>query len=279
MSGKLYLMSDIHGHFLQFLQMLKKIHFEDSDRMLILGDLVAKGPDSLGLLYYVTEHKNIITLRGNHEQRLLQYFGIDYSAEISDSIMSTWAFGDGKEIIRQMNMLSYAERKKILNFIEDMPLCAVMKIKDKKYVLVHGAPGDEINEILLSAGICGEIKDENSDIFRKLSKQLWDETNTGNELRIMTVPEAPEGKRRKTDYDILINRYASPDVCNLLPIGMTAVVGHTPTFKYGNQYAGDMIIREDKIFLDCGVAQGYGLGCLQILSENDKISYHKYFIN
>ena len=46
MSGKLYLMSDIHGHFLQFLQMLKKIHFEDSDRMLILGDLVAKGPDS-----------------------------------------------------------------------------------------------------------------------------------------------------------------------------------------------------------------------------------------
>ncbi len=32
-----------------FLQILKKIRFTDANRMVILGDLVAKGPDSLGL--------------------------------------------------------------------------------------------------------------------------------------------------------------------------------------------------------------------------------------
>ena len=73
MSGNLYLMSDIHGYFIPFLQILKKIRFTDANRMVILGDLVAKGPDSLGLLCFVMEHKNILALRGNHEQRLLQY--------------------------------------------------------------------------------------------------------------------------------------------------------------------------------------------------------------
>ena len=56
MSGNLYLMSDIHGYFIPFLQILKKIRFTDANRMVILGDLVAKGPDSLGLLCFVMEH-------------------------------------------------------------------------------------------------------------------------------------------------------------------------------------------------------------------------------
>ena len=66
MSGNLYLMSDVHGYFIPFLQILEKIRFEDADRMVILGDLVAKGPDSLGLLRFVMEHKIILSLRGIH---------------------------------------------------------------------------------------------------------------------------------------------------------------------------------------------------------------------
>ena len=37
MSGNLYLMSDVHGYFIPFLQILEKIRFEDADRMVILG--------------------------------------------------------------------------------------------------------------------------------------------------------------------------------------------------------------------------------------------------
>ena len=96
---------------------------------------------------------------------------------------------------------------------------------------------------------------------------------------LLAVQKDPGGKRKTANYDILINRYESPDSDNRLPAGMTAVVGHTPTFKYGTQYAGDMIIKDDKIFLDCGAGQGYGLGCLEILSGNDKNSYRKYFTN
>ena len=140
MSGNLYLMSDVHGYFIPFLQILEKIRFEDADRMVILGDLVAKGPDSLGLLRFVMEHKNILALRGNHEQRLLQYFGTDRAAGIPDSTMRSWVAGDGAGIIRQMNMLSETGRRKVLEFIGTMPLWEVMEICGRKYVLVHGAP-------------------------------------------------------------------------------------------------------------------------------------------
>lgn len=243
MSGKMYLMSDVHGYFLPFLQILKKIRFMDADRMVILGDLVAKGPDSLGVLRYVMEHKNILALRGNHEQRLLQYFGADCGAEIPDSTMRSWAAGDGAGIIQQMNMLSETGRRKVLEFVGEMPLWGIMEICGRKYVMVHGAPDAEMKEELLA------------------------------------VQKDPDRKSRTADYDVLINRYGSPDDDNRLPAGMTAVVGHTPTFKYGKQYAGDMIMKEDKIFLDCGAGQGYRLGCLGILSGNDKNSYQKYFTN
>ena len=201
MSGNLYLMSDVHGYFIPFLQILEKIRFEDADRMVILGDLVAKGPDSLGLLRFVMEHKNILALRGNHEQRLLQYFGTDRAAGIPDSTMRSWVAGDGAGIIRQMNMLSETGRRKVLEFIETMPLWAAMEICGRKYVLIHGAPDDEMKKELLA------------------------------------VQKDPGGKRKTADYDVLLNRYESPDSDNRLPAGMTAVVGHTPTFKYGTQYA------------------------------------------
>lgn len=243
MSGNMYLMSDVHGYFLPFLQILKKIRFTDADRMVILGDLVAKGPDSLGVLRFVMEYKNILALRGNHEQRLLQYFGADCGAEIPDSAMRSWVAGDGAGIIRQMNMLSETGRRKVLEFVGEMPLWKVMKIGNAEYVMVHGAP------------------------------------DAGMKEEILVARKDSGGKRKASDYDVLINRYGSPDAGNGLPVGMTAVVGHTPTFKYGKQYAGDMIIKEDKIFLDCGAGQGYGLGCLEILSGNDKNSYQKYFTN
>ena len=170
MSGNLYLMSDVHGYFIPFLQILEKIRFEDADRMVILGDLVAKGPDSLGLLRFVMEHKNILALRGNHEQRLLQYFGTDRAAGIPESTMRSWVAGDGAGIIRQMNMLSETGRRKVLEFIGTMPLWEVMEICGRKYVLVHGAPDDEMKKELLA------------------------------------VQKDPGGKRKTADYDVLLNR-------------------------------------------------------------------------
>ena len=279
MSGKLYLMSDVHGYFLPFLRILREIRFMDADRMVILGDLVAKGPDSLGVLRFVMENKNILALRGNHEQRLLQYFGADCAAGIPDSTMRSWAAGDGAGIIRQMDMLSEDGRRRTLEFVRAMPLLGAMKIGNTEYVMVHGAP---------DAGENGEIQGQERSLCQpdnigegsgKWKEWFSEKENGSNGIRIMVEQKKVFGTYEKGDYDVLINRYGSPDADNRIPKGMVSVVGHTPTFKYGKQYAGDMIIKEDKIFLDCGAGQGYDLGCLEILSGNDKNSYQKHFTN
>lgn len=43
MTGKVYALSDLHGHYEALCAMLKKIHFCDNDRLYILGDCNDRG--------------------------------------------------------------------------------------------------------------------------------------------------------------------------------------------------------------------------------------------
>ena len=47
-------------------------------------------------------------------------------------------------------MLSETGRRKVLEFIETMPLWAAMEICGRKYVLIHGAPDDGNEKELLA---------------------------------------------------------------------------------------------------------------------------------
>ena len=38
-----YVMSDLHGHYQKYLQMLDMIHFSDNDDLYMLGDVVDRG--------------------------------------------------------------------------------------------------------------------------------------------------------------------------------------------------------------------------------------------
>ena len=53
MSKNIYVLSDLHGHFDIFIQMLKKINFNDNDELYILGDCCDRGPDSLKIYMYI----------------------------------------------------------------------------------------------------------------------------------------------------------------------------------------------------------------------------------
>lgn len=47
--------SDIHGHFDYFVQLLKKMEYGEDDILVIVGDLVDKGPESLRTVQYVMD--------------------------------------------------------------------------------------------------------------------------------------------------------------------------------------------------------------------------------
>lgn len=74
-TGRRLIVGDIHGCKRTFVKLLKKIDFSAEDELYILGDLINRGKNSSGVLNHIIMLKesgyNITTLRGNHEQMLL----------------------------------------------------------------------------------------------------------------------------------------------------------------------------------------------------------------
>jgi len=71
-TGRLIAIGDIHGCHQEFADLLDKLQLERDDRLVLLGDLVNRGPDSCKVLDLAREH-HAISLLGNHELRLLKY--------------------------------------------------------------------------------------------------------------------------------------------------------------------------------------------------------------
>lgn len=68
--------SDIHGHLNHLIQLLRKVNYCGDDILVIVGDLVDKGPDSLRTLQYVMElakREQVYVSIGNVDLHRLQY--------------------------------------------------------------------------------------------------------------------------------------------------------------------------------------------------------------
>ena len=66
------IVGDVHGCRRELEQLLERIRFSNGDRLVFVGDLVARGPDSLGVLDIV-RRTGALVVRGNHEQKLLDW--------------------------------------------------------------------------------------------------------------------------------------------------------------------------------------------------------------
>ena len=55
----IYVVSDIHGHLDKFKALLDMINFNDDDFMYILGDVLDRGNDPIGLLRFIMDKSNM----------------------------------------------------------------------------------------------------------------------------------------------------------------------------------------------------------------------------
>lgn len=72
MRGRIVAVGDIHGCHLEFAELLGKLELGRDDRLVLLGDLVNRGPDSCAVLDLARANR-AVSLLGNHELRLLKY--------------------------------------------------------------------------------------------------------------------------------------------------------------------------------------------------------------
>lgn len=68
----IYIVGDIHGCIRELEELIATVGADEDTLFVFVGDLVRKGPDSSAVLEYVRERENMVTVRGNNEQKLIE---------------------------------------------------------------------------------------------------------------------------------------------------------------------------------------------------------------
>ena len=113
--AQIWVVGDLHGHLATFRALVHRMRLQKEDRIVLLGDMIDRGPDSAGLIKYIREHPQIIAIKGNHEQMAIQSLQ-GQSIELNSTWMakggaSTW----GSYIVQANGDLHEAK----LRFAED----------------------------------------------------------------------------------------------------------------------------------------------------------------
>jgi hypothetical protein len=109
--GRLFAIPDIHGRkdlLERLMATLKSQHALDltQDKIIILGDMIDRGPDSKGVLDICRQLKedhpaNVVVLRGNHEQFMIDCFR---RGRLDDWRCWTYPGNGGSETLKSFNL-------------------------------------------------------------------------------------------------------------------------------------------------------------------------------
>lgn len=132
-----YVIGDLQGCYLELLELLDVINFDDKkDRLWFTGDLVNRGPLSLECLRFVKKN-NFITVLGNHDLHLLAVAADKAKLRRKDTLDE---------------ILNAPDRDELLDWLLQRPLSH----QDKKlgYTMVHAgvSPQWEIGQAISCAG-------------------------------------------------------------------------------------------------------------------------------
>lgn len=137
-----YCMSDIHGEYQRFLNMLDLIAFSEQDTLYVIGDAIDRGPDGIDVLQKIKSSANMILLRGNHEQMCLDTLGPNNTVDG----WALWRENGGDCTKRELLYLcSIEEERELLGFLMGLPDHLDIEVGGQKYHLVHGFPSDDPN--------------------------------------------------------------------------------------------------------------------------------------
>ena len=62
-----YAVSDIHGCYDKYIDLLNEINFSPDDTLYVLGDVIDRGPDGFKIMLDMAQRPNVVNLLGNHE--------------------------------------------------------------------------------------------------------------------------------------------------------------------------------------------------------------------
>lgn len=221
-----YVITDIHGQYDMFIELLDKIQLQDTDMLYILGDILDRNTHPIKTIRKLMEMPNVICMVGNHEYMALECLEFlvkeitDMSIEELDEKMLdnlvTWQYNGSKSTINEFRQLDSETRREVIDFIKDFLIYEEIVVNGKNYLWVH-------------AGLGNYLPDKDIEDY-SIHELIW----TG------------------ADYDV---QYFKDTY---------VVTGHTPTQTIkDNPHPGYIYHRNNHIAIDCGASyQGGRLAAL-----------------
>lgn len=142
-----YIISDLHGHYDEFLEMLRVIAFTDEDMLYVLGDVVDRGPKPVTLLKDLMNRPNVVCLAGNHELMALECLNFllkevteeniyDLDEEMLGKLLN-WQLNGSGTTLDEFAALSPEERDEVLDYLGEFDLYEEIELSGRKYLLIH----------------------------------------------------------------------------------------------------------------------------------------------
>ena len=222
-----YVISDLHGCYDKYIEMLEKIEFTDRDEMYVLGDVIDRGMGGIDILLDMCGRGNVIPILGNHEYMaygVLRHLNVEITEEnfedhmniASMGLLQEWMQNGGRTTMKAFSALSSDMKSAVLAYLEEFSLYETVTVNRRDFVLVH-------------AGIDGFCPDKALNEY-EIGDFLWE----------------------RCDYDKVCwkDKYL--------------VSGHTPTFLISERFRGKICMKNNHIAIDCGAICGGRLGCLRL---------------
>ncbi len=227
-----YVISDIHGCYEEYMQLLKEINFSDNDELYVLGDVVDRGPEPVKVLQDMMKRSNVTFILGNHD--LIMYMMMkkllvvaeedNYATHLTvEDYMDymSWLQDGGAITVEKFRQLSDIERMDIIDYLSEASVYEVLENNEKKYILVH-------------AGLGNFESDKGLDEY---------------ELYELMEERMNYSKRYYSDINTFI------------------ITGHTPTVCIKDWEKAEVYIKNGHIAIDCGCISGGRLAAYCIETE------------
>ena len=137
-----YVISDIHGMYDKYAEILRQIDFKESDILYVIGDVVDRGEAPMKVLLDMMSRPNVYPLMGNHDLIALELLPkIDKILEKSggldgklSQVLQVWISDTGKTTLLDFCKLDSRQRRKVIDYLKEFTLLETVDVGDKSFV-------------------------------------------------------------------------------------------------------------------------------------------------
>lgn len=141
---KLFVVSDVHGHYSYLKEALDKAGFEngnDEHLLISCGDYFDRGSENMKVLKFFERVKNAVLLRGNHEDMLLKIFEtgkIDRHNKTNGTLTTIEELFGKYALDPITNEIDFSGRTGIVDRVTEFIMGTKTHFETESYVFTHG---------------------------------------------------------------------------------------------------------------------------------------------